>query len=79
LSSRSSPLRGVDATLEARGERPKALRVHRTARESSRARSSVDAVAEHLRTDPIGIGIIKHIRHVRRDLEDGGADGSRER
>ena len=54
-SSRSSPLRGVDATLEARGERPKALAFTARARESSRARSSVDAVAEHLSTDPIGI------------------------
>lgn len=60
-------------------ERPKALAFTARARESSRARSPVDAVAEHLRTDPIGIGILKHIRYVRRDLEDGGADGSRER
>ena len=37
----------------------KALRVHRTARDS-RARSSVDAVAEHLRTDPIGMGLSEH-------------------
>lgn len=54
-------------------------RVHRTrARVSSRARSSVDAVAERPITDRL-VRTYK-INHVCDDLEDGGADGvSRER